>query len=68
MGWVGSKKNRDKLVQLKIDNNLTKKDLATMLNRSTSTISTYLSKSGVDIPDHLVELLELKLLVKKSQK
>ena len=62
MAWIGVKKNRERLRELMAHHDLTKKQVSTMLNRSSSTIETYCSRSGVDIPDHLLELLELKLL------
>tara|TARA_R100000808_G_scaffold18323_1_gene40165 strand:- start:880 stop:1047 length:168 start_codon:yes stop_codon:yes gene_type:complete len=36
-------------------------EVGKILNRKPATVSVYVAASGVDIPDHLLELLELKL-------
>lgn len=53
--------NRQRLCQLMEDYSITPKEVAEMLNRSYRTVLIWRSKYRQDIPDHLLELLELKL-------
>jgi len=62
MPYIGSKKNRDRLVHLMATYNVDSVEVGKILSRKPATVSVYVAASGVDIPDHLLELLELKLM------
>lgn len=53
--------NRPELRRLMTDHQLTAARVAELLGRKTSTVQTWASASGVDIPDHALELLKYKL-------
>ncbi|MCI0401270.1 MAG: hypothetical protein L0Y67_07490 [Gammaproteobacteria bacterium] len=57
--------NRDKLIDLLVDNELSRFELAEMLKVTVQEIDSWLSPIGAvghtDIPDMAIELLELKI-------
>ena len=61
MPYDGEKINRPKLIQLMEDHSVDSLDVGKILNRKPTTVETWRSISGVDIPDHTLELLTLKL-------
>jgi DNA-directed RNA polymerase specialized sigma24 family protein len=61
MAYTGNKINRKKLLSLIKKNGLTPQDVADVLGRKITTVQTWMSTSGVDIPDHSIQLLQYKL-------
>lgn len=57
------KKNRPALIRLMEAHGLTVQGVAQALGRGTSAVYQWRSTSGEDMPDHLLELLELKIQV-----
>lgn len=55
------KPNRMKLRLIMTEHDLIAEDVAVMLGRTLSTVQTWMSKAGADMPNHLLELLEYKL-------
>ena len=57
-----TKKNRARLDEIVIEFDMTARDVAQLLNRSESTVQSWMvPDTGRDIPDHTLELLEYKL-------
>lgn len=61
MPYSGEKINRQALHDLMEIHGLTVEDVAKLLDRTPSTVQTWRSIAGVDIPDHTLLLLEYKL-------
>lgn len=61
MAYTGKKINRGMLLDAMKNGNLTPQDVAALLDRKISTVQTWMSTSGVDIPSHSIELLRFKL-------
>lgn len=61
MPYSGEKINRPVLIRLMDEHKLTVEAVATMLDRTPSTVQSWRSTSGADIPDHSLELLQYKI-------
>lgn len=55
------KKNRDELIRLMDAHQLKAPDVAKAIERTESSVRHWRSKSGQDIPGHMLELLKLKI-------
>lgn len=61
MPYSGEKINQPLLRELMNKHELKANDVADLLDRKLTTVQTWMAASGVDIPDHSLQLLEYKL-------
>ena len=55
-----AKPNRADLLQIMLSNGLSRSDVARILDRKVVTVGQWLSISGKDMPDHMLQLLKFE--------
>ena len=58
---MDKKPNKDILIQIMLKNGLNRADIAKMCGRDEATIRSWLSVAKDDVPDHMLQLIKLKV-------